>query len=749
MPLYPGGPRRSGTPRLTASLLVACLALLAGGPRVNAAATVPPEPGSRLLPGTTYGAIVADLDGDGVRELIRLTPLERDPSKLAVETWREARNGSWAATGQAALRRGASVDEQLSGIPKPDADRTLPLLVNDRARLVTWHDGTRARVLAVVIGAQAVGGAPPCCLTAWDVTEGTAGAPVLRKLVDTQRGGDEVFAVDLDGDGVDELVVREPSTEARDATPVSVLRWTGSRFERLTAQVGSGLVGVGALSILGDSDGLPGAEMALVGGVPTDQGVDARLTRISLRGGRVHVEQMPVTSFGAAMTVDGGTAEGGPIIVFGDDQDFLTAISWPADSAPTVLKSTTRQGRPVAMLGTGGGARIVVRRSRPEVVDILGADLGTVSARGATASTAAAPFVASPLRPYIGPWPDPLPDGATGFIFQGTLIVAASGEPPDSTPMAVLPGMAPVGVLGADGAWTALLQVAAANLPEAWTALVQAAADLPDRRGGQLPSLAAASLTLARTDVVLAPESDDGRLPAQVEGGVVDPHDATGRTLLSGGTAISAMVGAPEGSLVEVAAGDPGRLAVLGGNVPATVEGGVPLYRVPIDVPPASGAHVQLTALVYLATPAGHGYAASWRLIVQRDAPALAAETSMFSLGLSASVSGRTDAGATVTVTVDGSQAAVSASGAFEASVPAGLFPRDVRVEATNLVGKRATLVLSVVGPIDYRRLPWIPIVVALTLLIGAVLFVRAPRPNRSPSAHADGDGNFEELEPD
>ncbi len=150
---------------------------------------------------------------------------------------------------------------------------------------------------------------------------------------------------------------------------------------------------------------------------------------------------------------------------------------------------------------------------------------------------------------------------------------------------------------------------------------------------------------------------------------------------------------------------------------------------------------------MFLVTPAGHGYRASFSVRVVTVRPALSAEAGFFSLGLDTTVNGTTDPASRVVV--DGAEVPVAADGSFRASVPAGPLPRDVTVIATDPFGHTATRQVSVLAPLDYRRLPWIPIIAALTVAAGAVLFLRAPRPGGHPIGESIDEGVVEEVDPD
>jgi hypothetical protein len=55
---------------------------------------------------------------------------------------------------------------------------------------------------------------------------------------------------------------------------------------------------------------------------------------------------------------------------------------------------------------------------------------------------------------------------------------------------------------------------------------------------------------------------------------------------------------------------------------------------------------------------------------------------------------------------------------------------------------------VSVVAPADYRRLPWIPIVVGLTLLAGGFLLLRVPRARAQVAQEPGDDARLEEIDP-
>src|SRR5262245_33195572 len=218
---------------------------------VLGASAIPADQTGQILDGTPITAIVGDVDGDGVRELITLRPRDDDPVHLAVEVLEAGRDGTVRSAGSAPLARVASVTEQLSGLPRPDENNLLQARVDEPARLIAWHKDGREHVLAVAIGT--LRNARACCLSIWAVERDGDGIE-LRLMTDTMRSADQVWAVDMDGDGTDELLTTEPRQDADpNILPIAVLRWTGERHEDHPARLG--VLGGRPLSPLGNSDG--------------------------------------------------------------------------------------------------------------------------------------------------------------------------------------------------------------------------------------------------------------------------------------------------------------------------------------------------------------------------------------------------------------------------------------------------------------------------------------------------------------
>ena len=143
-------------------------------------------------------------------------------------------------------------------------------------------------------------------------------------------------------------------------------------------------------------------------------------------------------------------------------------------------------------------------------------------------------------------------------------------------------------------------------------------------------------------------------------------------------------------------------------------------------------------------TPAGAVYQGTWRLAILPGPPSLRVSGPGTVFG-SGHLTGRTDQ--RETVVVDGQQVEVAPDGSFTADVGVALLPTEVRVVATDVLGQETVRVVSVVAPIDYRQLPWIPIAFVVVVVGGFIWWLRAPRRRPPPAASHGSTGTFEEIE--
>jgi hypothetical protein len=701
---------------------------------------IPPEPEPIFLPFAATDAIAFDLDGDGIRELVLVTASDTYPGLAAVQAWYVddvALGASAAGPGNAVpLRRSASGDELLSGVGRAriDSEGMIAVELDDPAKLMRAHRDGREILLAATIGTDAQFDGP-CCLTIWEVVDNDRTLE-LRLVAATQRYADQLIAADMDADGTDELLVVEARLDsAPEQLDLSLLGWNGVSFER----IGFTIPDVSACCAIfldsGETDGVPGAEVLLAGPlIGPGRSQPTGLHRVSLRAGAPFVERGDLGDVIAAHAL---SLETGPAVLT-TDGSILFLWSWPRDGQPDRQAARTSGGDPSAVFGTGADTRIVagVAFRDPGSVLVLPGDLG----RGAGPSTAfgrdtrpvafAATVqgeVATSLTPFFGVVPGGLPGDRDVYVFGGRLVRPASD--PDVlgevASLALLPGLEPVGTVGPAGAWVALLTEFSELTP----------LDIHPPAVRLLSAVSPRTVRLVATSSLVEPEANGGHLAPTFLGVAQDPDHPTG--LIVGDEAAYAEISGPPGTTVWWATrGRPSGNLTLGADGVARIQ---LLEAAGPNAPDGSGA----TASIWLVTPAGHAYYGTWRIRVYRQPPSLAFTADDALVNFSPTVSGRTVPGATVTI--NGRPVEVTAHGSFEASVDAGLLPTDVRVVAVDPVGNRSERVVSVVWPVDYRRLPFVPIAVLLTVGAAAVLFLR--RPDTGPSRRTPDDGaTFEEI---
>src|SRR5687768_4233420 len=173
---------------LAPTLLLALLA--AAAPAASLAA----EPSRTvLLPGDSHAAVVADLDGDEANELVRIVGDQEIGHVVE----------AWALDDEAWTLRGSATIPELT---RSAGDRRI-VPGSDASALLVWRAEGRARVLV-----WAKWGAPaddqdafPCCVNVYELIWQDGATRLERRALD---GGmaDSVQALDVDGDGTDELV---------------------------------------------------------------------------------------------------------------------------------------------------------------------------------------------------------------------------------------------------------------------------------------------------------------------------------------------------------------------------------------------------------------------------------------------------------------------------------------------------------------------------------------------------------------
>ncbi|HET8777446.1 MAG TPA: hypothetical protein VFN76_07270, partial [Candidatus Limnocylindria bacterium] len=243
-------------------MLVAVLALalavggpIAAPPASDAISVVPDELGAVFLPddAPTYQAVAADLDGDGARDVVRLVGGQR--GSIRAEAW-TVRDGTWSPLADA-----------VDAIPgRPSGGQGGIVYDGAPVRLLVHHVHGNDRV-TVVRQPRFVGPdfASECCLLLHDLVLAD-GQLSLVAVAQAAASVGAVSAIDFDGDGTDELLTSRslpPLGDIGYPSELGVYRWNGRAFNLPTVTqipVGSG----DTPFVLGDSDGLPGEEAAII-----------------------------------------------------------------------------------------------------------------------------------------------------------------------------------------------------------------------------------------------------------------------------------------------------------------------------------------------------------------------------------------------------------------------------------------------------------------------------------------------------
>lgn len=705
---------------LAAAVLVTA-ALLSGGPALPppvpiAVRAVPEEPGAVVLSDRpTYQAVVADLDADGSRELIRLVTGER--GSILAEAW------TWS--GRAWVEAATAVEV----VPtRPSVGQGDVVWLGAPVRLlVRTVDGSERVSVIRQPQFQEPGIEIECCLLINDLVmvDGALSLPTVAAPIDSVGA---VSVIDLDGDGTDELLASRSLPPLGDISYPSealVFRWAGSAFGPPTLsrlEVGSG----DSPFVIGDSDGRPGEEAAIISTLGRPG-----LFRLALRGDDMLMVEDAGLVATDALAVPLGDGRGLAVI---RPTTGVAIVRWPAGEAaqaPTAdlpLDEATILG----VVDHTDAPTLAVLQRDPGALHLL--DLPDLTpARGAsvTRSPAAATFAASPLTPYVGRLPGGGVDGESVVIYAGRMV--PSEDLPDApfatlgtAVVATLAGVVPVGLLGPDRGWMAIH-----HAPLAF--------GQPSPRGGRLDAPVfqpGSAVSLAPLGTVRTAEADDGVLDPELQGATRLPGGRMG-TAPEGFVAV---IDAPPGSRVYLADADPsvvGPVQVVG----ATGRAHVVVSQAALEIPnPAF--RVSLSVV----TPAGHGYVAGWDVRVLNEPPPLEVEVSTPFGSSSVTVTGRTAPYAEVQVA--GTPVEVLDDGRFRTTVAIPPWPTAIEVTAADPVGNVATATTSGVGVFDYRGLPWLLISVALVAAAAVALFLRVPRPPRAERRAGD-DAVLEELEPD
>jgi hypothetical protein len=598
--------------------------------------------------------------------------------------------------------------------------------------LLALRDGPRTRVIvatATGAGDGALGGL--CCLSISTVSVGDVGISV--HLIERTFGSAEGLQIaDLEGDGTDEMITNHTASDGSAfVVEYALLRQVGDGFDRetLVLEGDEALYFAGA----GDSDGVPGDDLLF-----TEENT-ARLIRVVDDHGLLRVETASSDAF-SSRRMQGwpaGTANG---LIAWVHERGLSTVRWPRDEEPEVLAEVTtptfpsvfqlgagRSARWVEFggLGPGGGEDLATRiydsdQNLERVIEApaLARQLFAVTSRGPLSAMVPERY----LWEHIGPIPGGLGVDRPAVIGHGSLLDLGPDGSIRVEPAAHLVGVGVIGIAGADDGWLAVAGEWWGSGTSTYLGNV-----------GYEPAFGMLGV-IPLTELL---DTSAGRAPAvEISGATVIGSGADERLFTSDDEFQLTVRGQPGDFVVAYDQRRSVAEEVTGDSVTLT-----------IDPPGRDDRNREFELSVFVIGPTGLTSGASWQAEALRVAPEVTASAEVDVLALQATISGRVTSG--VTLTVDGASVVPSPSGAFRVEVDAPIWPRDVVVVARDPIGNEAVEHLEIVGFVDYRGLPWIPIVGVATILAGILLFVRTPslRPESRPLP--DGDGRLEEIDGD
>ena len=665
-----------------------------------------------VLPGVTLTAVTADVDGDGAREVVRLAEVS---GAQVLEVW-DLVDGTWART--------FSVEVERLIAPGVVVTQGMLPIALARTRVAGGE-----RVLVLGTGYDPERGVPACCFTVHEIVD-SGGDLEAHAVAAPDLAAEAAVIVDVDGDGTDELAVSyiqwDDSGNAT-GTSVELLRREGDRLAPLAAWQDEG--GWWFMPPV-DADGAPGFELLASG----DTGEVVRLG-----------------------WVDGAMVEGRSSLLFDGQQGWITGgttgallvalptevalVEWPSGGEVAVTATyETRDYPTVGILGSGRDALFVVQDhlgsgAPASVVQVLDANLEPVGE--VTVSPEAEALwqrldrlafggwtSARSIWPYVGPADGDWSGRSGSYLIGGMRITAGRAGTFEARPTSAMLNQ-PVGTAGPDGAWVALADGFYPNGPVVY----------PSSGVQSMES----RLVLASEAALLRPVDRQLVTSVSFEGAL-----ETGRT-----DDVVTLLAAPTGAeIVLTVAPD---TVVVSWDGQDMQDHGANDTTVRLSIPgprrPPRDGRGAFEREVLLIGPEGNVTFHRWEGTFASEAPELTAWTRAETLSMEATVAGRAALGSTVTV--DGIQVTPNAFGAYRTTVEAPPWPRNVVVVARDPFGGESRATVEVIGLVDYRGLPWLPIAGVATLLGGAVLFLRTPGHRSLTERVPIDDGRLEDLDGD
>lgn len=700
------------------TLLVA-LTLAVAGP-----AFMPPASGAtdsgQVLATHVLSSVTADLDGDGANEVVAVVADPEEPAFLRVEAW-SVGGGTWASLGATVVRHWDAAAREL---------RTAHLGAETAGLLVLRNAG-RTRVL-VVIGRPYDDGATPgaCCLGLASVR--LVGERLsLEPMRDDLGSAESVMVVDLEADGRDELVITMPIPEGdgpwRNA--FTLLRQVSDGYAAEPIDLGDGIA---YLNFAADTDGLPGDELLFMS---EDNG---ELIRAAASDAGMRIDRAAMTDIFEPRSGGwiAGAADGR--LIFVTERGIVTA-RWPVDGLTGVTETPSAGPFPsVWIVGSGADARLI------EVVGLdaaMGDELGMrvytldlelelaldappeVDQLWQAMQEVQSGVVEMPdIYPQLGPIPGGLPDGRPAFLGLARVVAINADGSSEVHEAAQMAGGQVMGLAGPGRSW---LVRGTGWFPGGATAWLGGI-------GFDAGQIAASTVAVVPVDSVLAPAEGD---PDVTLDGATVLNTAEGPRVFAATGGFRATVAAEPGTAVLTTIGDRA-------NVEEIASGQT---TIDIDLAGRRDASARDTAGILLIGPLGIARSVTWDVTILREPPALSAASSFELFEGHATLSGEVAVG--TSITVDGQPVEPAADGRFEVEIPASPWPRDVLVVARDPIGQEVARNIEVVGIVDLRALPWLPIVIAATIGAGIVLFLRTPIPRSDERLVPEGDGRLEEID--
>ncbi len=702
--------------RLRLAIVAILVAVPSLYPGVGQVAAASPDD-APVLPGSALAALVADVDADGENEVVRLVD-EPGPG-FTIEVWRLS-PGGWEAVGTTALNvtgRGAEV-----------------AIANEVGALLAWRSEGVMRVLAIAGAGDPDRISGTCCLTIHHVVAASNGGLRLVPMPAPDVAALEVRALDLDGDGTDELALLAQAPggdhEAHEIE-LAIMRWDGHGWAEIhrslvASEFGNLHTGAAAGGDMGD---------VLLGG-PTGNG---DLLRIGGGPAGVVVETDHVD---IGPQFDGWLQSATHELLMLTSASGLGMIEWPRDGRPTIGARHVGSAYAVGLLlpdaddvfvlsfdgGFGarspGGPIEVHDRALEPVVEVVMPQTGRTLWELAFSDRALATFEHG-IYPYLGPLPGTI-DGRPAVAAAGVLLLPDGAGGVDSALMAPIIGLTPLGRVGPDDAWIALGNSFAGSGSIAY---LFAMGDFPPIPGGSPEGRVVATRVDRLLDPAVTPpgisvlgavetgrSDDEIRVVASQDPFTLEIRADPGSVLMSADASVIETSELTQGrSRIEVR---PRRRAV----------GGVVEHWIGIFEPDGRGSITRVVATVLA------------------DPPTVTADADVGLFASRATITGTVSEA--TTVTVNGAQPFMLGARRYRAIVDAPIWPTDVTIVARDPFGRETVTRVQVVGFIDYRGLPWVAIVGAGILAAGAFLFLRTPM-RREPMPVAWGDGTFEEVDGD